>query len=354
MNDQLEQLKKDFGKLVEKTTDRETLEALKTEFLGRKGKFNELMKEMASLADEERKHIGKVANDVKEAIEKVFEAQEKKIRVQEESMQAEQEWIDVTQPGRFPAEGHLHPVTQAIGEITDIFARIGFTRVPVPEVDWDYYAFEALNMPHDHPARDDWETFFLDAPEGKGKKQGKIVAVPHISNVQVRTMETHDVPFRALYIGRAYRRQSDTSHLPIHHQFEVLMVDEGVTLADLKGVIEHFVHSYFGPERTIRLRPHHFRFTEPSFEVDISCDVCQGSGINGEAKCRLCKEGWLELAGAGMTHPNVLKAGGIDPQKYTALAFAFGIERTLMMREGINLDDIRLLYKNDLRFVNQF
>lgn len=351
MKNDLIRLKDEFLELVEKVADRAALEELKNEFLGRKGRLKAMMRDMASLAEEERKAVGQFANEVKDAIEQVYGQKEQGILAQEESTRAEREWMDITEPGTGPKVGHLHPVTQAIAEITDIFARIGFTRVPVPEVDWDHYTFEALNMPKDHPARDDWETFFVDAPEGK---KGKIVAVPHISNVQVRTMETQDVPFRALYIGRAYRRQSDTSHLPIHHQFEVLMVDKGVTLCDLKGVIEHFVHSYFGPDRTVRLRPHHFRFTEPSFEVDISCDVCKGTGQCNGSTCRLCKEGWLELAGAGMTHPNVLRAGGIDPEKYTALAFAFGIERTLMMREGINLDDIRLLYKNDLRFVNQF
>ncbi|PJA45150.1 phenylalanine--tRNA ligase subunit alpha [Candidatus Uhrbacteria bacterium CG_4_9_14_3_um_filter_50_9] len=351
MKEQLEQIRRDFLTLVKEVRDRTQLEELKNEFLGRKGRLKGAMKEMASLAEEERKLIGAFANEIKEAIEHVYGEEEKKIEREEEATRAEREWIDITEPGSFQKTGHLHPVSQTIAEITDIFARIGFTRVPVPEVDWDYYAFEALNMPKDHPARDDWETFFIDAPEGK---KGKIVAIPHISNVQVRAMEELKTPFRALYIGRAYRRQSDTSHLPIHHQFEVLMVDKGVTLCDLKGVIEHFVHSYFGKDRTVRLRPHHFRFTEPSFEIDISCDVCKGSGENNGASCRLCKEGWLELAGAGMTHPNVLKAGGIDPNTYTALAFAFGIERTLMMREGINLDDIRLLYKNDLRFVNQF
>jgi len=351
MKKDLEQLKDDFLALVDKVSDRESLETLRNEFLGRKGKLKAAMKEMAQLADEERKAIGKIANEVKEAIEGAYGDQEETFAAEEEATRAQREWIDITEPGAFPAAGHLHPVSQTIAEITDIFSRIGFTRVPVPEIDWDHYAFEALNMPKDHPARDDWETFFVDAPEGE---KGKIVAIPHISNVQVRTMETHEVPFRALYIGRAYRRQSDTSHLQIHHQFEVLMVDQGVTLCHLKGVIEHFVHSYFGPDRTVRLRPHHFRFTEPSFEVDISCDVCKGTGEVDGNSCRLCKEGWLELAGAGMTHPNVLRAGGIDPDRYTALAFAFGIERTLMMRGGINLDDIRMLYKNDLRFVNQF
>ncbi|MFH1132732.1 MAG: phenylalanine--tRNA ligase subunit alpha [Pseudomonadota bacterium] len=351
MKKELEKIKKEFEDALSSVANRETLEALKNEFLGRKGKMASLMKEMASLADEERKVVGKLANEVKQGLESVFSDKEIEIEKEEAVGQAEKEWIDITEPGQYPEEGHLHPISKAISEITDIFAKIGFTQVPVPEVDWDWYAFEALNMPKDHPARDDWETFFVDAPEGK---KGKIVAVPHVSNVQTRVMEELELPFRALYIGRAYRRQNDPSHLPIHHQFEVLMVDEGVTLTNLKGVIEHFVHEYFGRDRKVRLRPHHFRFTEPSFEVDISCDVCSGSGKHGDVSCRLCKEGWLELAGAGMTHPNVLKAGGIDPEKYTALAFAFGIERTMMMREGMKVDDIRVLYKNDLRFVKQF
>ncbi len=351
MKQDLEQLQKDFAKLVEKISDKDALSLLKNEFLGRKGKLKGLMRDMASLADEERKAIGAFANEVKDVIETAYKSKEEEINAREESELAQSEWADITQPGSFPAEGHLHPVTKAIHEIEDIFARIGFTRFPVPEVDWDYYTFEALNFPKDHPARDDWETFFVDAPEGK---KGELVAVPHISNVQVRAMEQLKAPFRILYIGRSYRRQSDTSHSPMFHQFEVLLIDEGVNFTHLKGVIEHFVHSYFGPDRNIRLRPHHFRFTEPSFEVDISCDLCSGAGEVDGKTCRMCKEGWLELAGAGMTHPNVIKAGGLDPEKYTALAFAFGVERTMMMRSGMNVDDIRLLYKNDLRFVNQF
>ncbi len=351
MKNELEQLKRDFDALVEQVKDRAALEDLKNEFLGRKGKLKGLLKDVAQLADDERRTIGQFANEIKEILEATYGEKEQEFARADKAEAADREWIDITEPGRFPQEGHLHPVTQAINEIEDIFARIGFLRFPVPEVDWDYYAFEALNFPKDHPARDDWETFFIDAPAGK---KGELVPVPHISNVQVRAMEQLGAPFRILYIGRAFRRQSDTSHLPIHHQFEVLMVDENVTLANLKGVIEHFVHSYFGADRKIRLRPHHFRFTEPSFEVDISCGVCGGTGKNATGTCRLCKEGWLELAGAGMTHPNVLKAGGIDPEKYTALAFAFGIERTMMMRAGMNVDDIRILYKNDLRFVKQF
>jgi phenylalanyl-tRNA synthetase alpha chain len=349
MKTKLEKLKMEFLKVVDTATDEENLEKLKTEFLGRKGKLKTLMKEMATLADGERKIVGKIANEVKETFEASFMEKESTLKVAALNEQAEKEWMDITEPGKFPKSGSLHPTTQAISEITDIFSKIGFTRVKVPEIDFDWYAFESLNMPKEHPARDGWETFFVDVPE---TKKGKVVAVPHVSNVQTRVMETLDVPFRALYIGRAYRRQSDASHLQIHHQFEVLMVDKDLTLVNLKGVIEHFVHAYFGKERKVRLRPHHFRFTEPSFEVDISCGVCDGKEM--KVSCKLCKEGWLELAGAGMTHPNVLKAGGIDSEKYNGIAFAFGIERTLMMREGIQIDDIRTLYKNDLRFVKQF
>src|SRR3989338_2772516 len=351
MKSKLEQLKKDFLELVEKVTDRQNLEHLQTEFLGRKGKLNEAMKEMAELDVEERKLVGKLANEVKEAIEHAFGSQEQKINQSEVMGQAQREWIDITQPGNFSSEGHLHPVTQAIGEITDIFSHIGFTAVRVPEIDWDYYAFESLNMPKDHPARDDWETFFVDAPEGHREKEGKLLLTPHTSNSQVRTMEKQKPPLRMINIGRCYRRQIDISHVPMFHQFEGLMIDKGVSVTHLKGVLDYFAKTYFGSSRRTRLRPHHFRFTEPSFEVDITCEVCGG---NDDGVCRLCKAGWLELGGAGMVHPNVIKAGGLDPDVYTGFAFGWGVERTLMMREGIKIDDIRILYKNDLRFVNQF
>ena len=351
MRSNFEQLKKEAAEALQRVSDSAMLEQVRVDFLGRKGRVAVLMGDMAKLPEAERREVGREANEVKQTLEILFAQTTASLQAKEQGARDEQEWVDVTEPGTWPAAGHLHPVSTAIAEITDIFARIGFTRVPVPEVDWDWYAFEALNMPTEHPARDNWETFFVDAPEGK---KGKIVAVPHISNVQTRAMETYPAPFRVLYIGRAFRRQNDVSHLPIHHQFEVLMVDRQVTLADLKGVIEHFVHSYFGPERGIRYRPHHFRFTEPSFEIDISCDVCGGTGKVSTGACRLCKAGWLELAGAGMTHPTVLKAGGLDPEKYSALAFAFGIERTFMMRAGMKVDDIRTLYRDDLRFVQQF
>ncbi|MFH1315162.1 MAG: phenylalanine--tRNA ligase subunit alpha [Candidatus Uhrbacteria bacterium] len=361
MKNELEQLKKEFSLAIAKVADESGLEDVRVEFLGRKGKFGLLMKGLKDLSDKDRKKFGQLANDVKDEIENAFQAKESEI-VQARAGEIEkEEWIDISVPGLQCREGHLHPTSQAIAEIEDIFSKIGFTRFPVPDIDWDYYTFEALNMPKDHPARDNWETFFIDAPEGnppsprlRGTGKGKMVATPHPSNAQVRILESTKPPFRKLYIGKAYRRQSDPSHLPIHHQFEILMVDKGLSVVHLKGVIEHFVHTYFGTDVKVRLRPHHFRFTEPSFEVDISCDLCKGTEFVDGVPCRVCKGGWLELAGAGMTHPNVLKAGGLDPKEYSAIAFAFGIERTLMMRAGISIPDIRLMYKNDLRFVNQF
>ena len=216
-----------------------------------------------------------------------------------------------------------------------------------PEVDWDWYAFESLNMPASHPARDDWETFIVDAPEHP--KLGKIVLTPHTSNGQVREMERlGHPPIRMVNIAKCYRRQSDVSHTPMFHQFEGLVIDENINITHLKGTIDYFVKQFFGPNRKSRLRPYHFQFTEPSFEVDVTCDICLGKG------CKLCKEGWLELGGAGMVHPNVLKAGKIDSEKYTGFAFGWGVERTYMMKSGLKIPDLRLLYSNDIRFLNQF
>jgi phenylalanyl-tRNA synthetase alpha chain len=244
----------------------------------------------------------------------------------------------------------LHIVTQAIVEITRIFATIGFTRVRHPEVDWDYYPFESLNMPEDHPARDEWETFFIESQKSKVKSQkfSKMVLTHHTSNGQVREMEKGKLPIRMINIAKCYRRQSDVSHVPMFHQFEGLFVDKNVSIGHLSGIFDYFVKQFYGSERKIRLRPFHFQFTEPSFEVDINCGICLGKS------CKLCKEGWLELGGAGMVHPTVLRNGGIDPDNYNGFAFGWGIERTYMMKGGTKLDDVRLLYSNDVRFLEQF
>ena len=207
-------------------------------------------------------------------------------------------------------------------------------------------------MPKDHPARDEWETFFMDAPQSK---LGKMLLTPHATNGTARALAEGKMPIRSINIAKTYRRQIDATHVPMFHQFDGVYVDENVSITHLRGVLEYFAKEFFGPERKTRLRPFHFRFTEPSFEIDVSCGVCGGTGIGADKqKCRVCKRGWLELGGAGMLHPNVLKAAGIDPKKYSGLAFGWGVERTYTMKQGLQIDDLRNLYKNDLRFLKQF
>ncbi|HBC39737.1 TPA: phenylalanine--tRNA ligase subunit alpha, partial [Candidatus Uhrbacteria bacterium] len=308
------------------------------------------IKAVTKLPIEKRPAFGILANEVKQTIEKALEEKAKSLSNARKINLLEK--IDVTNPGVKPPLGHLHLVSLAIEEITEIFEKIGFVKVRYPEVEWDWYAFEALNFPPNHPARDDWETFFID--EKPHPKYGPMVLTPHTSSGQIREMTTNKPPIKMLNIAKCYRRQSDVSHVPMFHQFEGLLIDKGVTIAQLKGVFDFFVKRFFGPEREVRLRPHHFRFTEPSFELDISCNLCGGSAKIAGKKCRMCKQGWLELGGAGMVHPNVLHAGGLDPKEYNGFAFGWGVERTLMMKSGMNIDDIRILYKNDLRFLKQF
>jgi phenylalanyl-tRNA synthetase alpha chain len=321
----------------------EELEELRVQFLGRTGALAEAMKEMKKLTPEKRPEAGKIVNEVKGIIEDTIKNKQKDlkhIKVQNRPT------LDVTEPGLRPETGHLHLVTQAIREITEIFKRIGYTRVRHPEIEWDWYAFTSLNFPDNHPARDDWENFFIK--QKPDPKKGAIILTPHTSSGQVREIEKEKLPIRMLNIAKCYRRQSDVSHTQMFHQFEGLVVAENVSISDLKGTLDFFVKSYFGENRKARIRPYHFQFTEPSFEVDISCGVCLGKG------CRLCKAGWLELGGAGMVHPNVLKFGGLDPKKYTGFAFGWGVERVLMMKDGLELDDLRTLYANDLDFLQQF
>lgn len=357
MQDDLQRLLAELRAALKDVNDGVTLEEVRIAFLGRKGRLAELMKGLATLSPEEKKAVGQVANEVKQAAEAAFVDVETRIAAAEQTKLAEREWLDVTLPGTAPSTGHLHLTTQAIDEITDIFSHIGFVRARHPEVDWDYYAFEAMNMPKDHPARDEWETFFVANDEGTGVKEGekgKVVLTPHTSNGQVREMEKGKLPIRMISIGKCYRRQASARHLPMFHQFEGLVIDAHASVTELKGVCDYFAKQYFGEDRVTRLRPYHFRFTEPSFELDISCAVCGGTGKVEGVKCKMCKEGWLELGGAGMVHPNVLRAGGLDPEKYSGFAFGWGLERTMLMRAGVNVDDIRLAYRNDLRFIRQF
>ena len=324
--------------------DLQNLEETKLQFLGKSGKLTLAIKEITKIPLEKRPAVGILANEVKKTIEEAIERQEAILTQKKKTKLIEK--IDVTNPGIKHPLGHLHLVTEAIEEISDIFGKIGFNRVNYPEIDWDYYAFTALNFPKDHPARDDLETFFIKG--NINPKKGRQVLSPHTSTGQVREMQKGKLPIRMLNIAKCYRRQSDISHTPMFHQFEGLVIDKNISIAHLKGTLDYFVKSYFGKTRKSRIRPYHFQFTEPSFEVDVTCGVCLGKG------CRLCKEGWLELGGAGMVHPNVLKQGKIDSAKYTGFAFGWGIERVLMMKQGLEIDDLRLLYSNKLEFLEQF
>ncbi len=337
-------------------TSDKTAEELRMLLLGPKSDLGKLTKQIRRVPESDRGNVGVVVNEVKQSIRQSIESRE---GTNERSREALDSWFDITAPGIRPPEGHLHIVSQAITEITRIFERIGFTRVRHPEVDWDWYAFESLNMPHDHPARDEWETFFItypgvprSRPALERKKQ--IVLTPHTSNGQVREMEKGKLPIRMINIAKCYRRQEDVSHTSMFHQFEGLFIDKNVSIGDMKGVMDFFFKQYYGPDRVSRIRPFHFQFTEPSFEVDVSCGVCHGKARLPDGQgCRLCKEGWLELGGAGMVHPNVLKAGGIDANIYNGFAFGWGVERVAMMNvQGV--DDNRQVYNNDVRFLEQF
>jgi len=322
------------------------LEKLRVKYLGRKGELTSVLRGLKDLPTAERVKTGEEANKVKREIELRIANCELRIKDLESGKIKREEFIDITQPGINPPEGHFHLTSLAIREIEEVFKKIGFTRRRYPEVESDWYAFESLNMPPNHPARDEWETFFLSKD---------VVLTPHTSSGQAREMEKGKLPIRIINISRCYRRQADVSHVPMFHQFEGLCIDKKVSIVHLKGVLDYFARQFFGPQRKTRLRPFHFRFTEPSFEIDISCDVCGGKGkLADGSKCRLCKEGWLELGGAGMVHPNVLRAGKIDPRKYSGFAFGWGVERTFMMKSGLRIDDIRVLYQNDLRFLEQF
>lgn len=326
------------------------LDEIRLHIFGKNGTLTQAMKQIAKADATEKPRLGRVINEVKGILENALEEKRKEITGTEKKQTIK---LDVTEPGIKPPLGHLHPITQAVQEITDIFQRIGFTRVRYPEVEWDWYAFEALNFPENHPARDDWETFFIDGKQHP--KFGPMLLTPHTSSGQIREMQKGKLPIKMLNIAKTYRRQSDVSHTAMFHQFETLVIGENISIAHLKGTLDYFARSYFGEKRITRIRPYHFQFTEPSFEVDISCGVCNGKGVltNGET-CKLCKAGWLEVGGAGMVHPNVLKAVDIDPEKYTGFASGFGVERVLMMKEGIEIDDLRLLYSNKLEFLEQF
>jgi phenylalanyl-tRNA synthetase alpha chain len=315
----------------------EQLELLRVKYLGRKGRLTQILRGLKDLPPEERKQLGQKANQAKEAFEAAL-SQALSVLKKEALRTAAARDIDVTLPGRRHPLGRLHPLTRIMNEICDIFQRLGFEAVEGPEVELDWYNFEALNIPPDHPARDMQDTFYFN---------DKVLLRTHTSPMQIRVMEKRRPPVRIIAPGKVYRRDSDMTHSPMFHQVEGLLVDKGVTFADLKGVLTEFVHQLFGPEVSLRFRPSYFPFTEPSAEIDIACVICRGEG------CRVCSvTGWLEVLGAGMVHPNVFEAVGYDPEVYTGFAFGLGVERFAMLKYGI--DDIRLFFENDLRFLKQF
>lgn len=318
------------------------LEEMRTSYLGRKGKINSLLQNLKTLSPEVKKSVGMLINTTKQTITENIDA-----KLHELKNKKSKEWFDYTIPGKKYHLGHIHLVSQAIKEITQIFSKIGFVRARYPEVEWDFFAFGSLNFPEGHPARDEWETFFVD--EKPSSKYGPMLLTPHTSSGQVREMQrVKNPPIRMINIAKCYRRQSDVSHYPMFHQFEGLVIDKGINITNLKGTLDYFAKSFYGPDAKTRIRPYHFQFTEPSFEVDASCSICKGKG------CGFCKEGWHELGGAGMVHPNVLKAGGIDHKKYSGFAFGWGVERVLMMKPNLNIPDIRQLYSSDIRYLKQF
>jgi phenylalanyl-tRNA synthetase alpha chain len=321
--------------------DNNELEQIRIDLFGRNGKITALLKRITEVPSENRQQVGILINDTKRTLEGLIAEQKNSFK------ENAREWFDPTVPGVKPKIGNLHLVTQAITEISKVFEGIGFERVRYPEVEWDWFSFEALNFPENHPARDDWETFFVDT--SSSQKYGPMILTPHTSSGQIREMlKVKTPPIRMINIAKCYRRQSDLRHVPMFHQFEGLVVDENISIVNLKGTLDYFAKSFFGPERKTRLRPYHFQFTEPSFEIDISCGICNGEG------CKMCKAGWLELGGSGMVHPNVLKACRLDPSKYSGFAFGWGVERVQVMKGGINIPDVRLLYSPDLRFLTQF
>jgi len=342
----------DFKNTLDKTSNLLNLQSLEIKYLGRNGIINRLLKKIKEIPIEERKIYGQRVNELKIGIRKLIEI--KKLEI---SKKKPEKFFDTTLPGKTYPKGSLHIVSYAIEEISKIFEKIGFIRVSYPEVDWEYYAFESLNMPKGHPARDDFETSYLDFPEDK--KLGRMVLTPHTSNGQNREMRrVKKPPIRMINISKCYRPNWDATHTPMFFQFEGLCVDKNITVANLKGTLDYFAEKYFGAGTKTRLRPHHFQFTEPSFEVDVTCTICKGKGTVGTGrdlsvrKCKVCKSGWLELGGTGMVHPNVLKEGEINPSEFTGWAFGFGIERVIMMKYG--LDDIRNYYTGDIRFLEQF
>lgn len=335
MLNNIDQIKKEFEKDISSIKDKSRLEEIRIKYLGRKGKVSNAFKLLSDVPKEQKPEFGQRLNQLKKIIEEEYDTIDRKFDVKGELKSS----IDLTLSGRKPFIGRKHPLVQMADEIKSIFIRLGFSIEDGPEIETDYYNFEALNIPENHPARDMQDTLYIT---------DDIVLRTHTSPVQIRVMEKSEPPIRIIAPGRVYRRDTpDASHSPLFHQVEGLVVGENITFADLKGVIEAFAHQMFGRDIKVRFRPSFFPFTEPSAEYDFNCIFCRGQG------CRVCKNtGWIEISGAGMVHPNVFKAVGYDSEKYTGYAFGMGIDRIAMLKFGIN--DIRTFFENDMRFINQF
>lgn len=339
MKAQLEALKTSALEKITAAESRADLEALRIAYLGKKGELTAILKQMGKLSPEERPVMGQLANEARSAIEEALSASDDVLKEKEKVERLKAETLDVTMPGKKPQLGHKHPLSIVLDEVKDIFIGMGFSIASGPEIELDYYNFEALNIPEGHPARDTQDTFYIT---------DKVLLRTQTSPVQIRYMEHNKPPIRIISPGRVYRSDAaDATHSPLFHQIEGLVVDKGVTMGDLKACLETLAKALFGESTKIRLRPHHFPFTEPSCEVDVSCFRCGGKG------CPMCKgEGWIEILGAGMVHPQVLRNGGIDPEEYSGFAFGVGLERIALFR--FHIDDIRLFYENDMRFLSQF
>ena len=339
MKEQLEAIRAAAKQALSDCADSKLLETLRVQYLGKKGELTGILKQMGKLSAEERPAMGQLANEVRSWIETDIETRLTEIKASQMAARLESEKLDVTLPGKRPQFGAKHPLSIVLDEIKEIFIGMGFEIADGPEVETDYYNFEALNIPKDHPARDTQDTFYINE---------NILLRTQTSPVQVRVMEQKKPPIRIISPGRVYRSDAlDATHSPLFHQIEGLVVDKGITFADLKGTLETFIKRLYGEDSVVRFRPHHFPFTEPSAEVDVQCFNCKGEG------CRLCKgEGWIEILGCGMVHPKVLSNCGIDPEVYSGFALGMGLERVVMRR--YNIDDIRLFYENDVRFLKQF
>ncbi|MBL4938163.1 phenylalanine--tRNA ligase subunit alpha [Clostridium sp. YIM B02515] len=339
MKEKLEAIKESALKELKEAASKVDLENIRVKYLGKKGELTQILRGMGALTADERPIVGKVANEVREALENFIEDASSNIKTKEKELRLKKEVIDISMPGNKKVLGKRHPLAQTLETMQDIFLSMGFSIVEGPEVELDYYNFEALNIPKNHPARGEQDTFYIN---------DNIVLRTQTSPLQIRTMEKQKPPIKVIAPGKVYRSDAvDASHSPIFYQMEGLVIDKGITFADLKGTLDLFARKMFGENLKTKFRPHHFPFTEPSAEMDATCFVCEGEG------CKLCKgSGWIEILGCGMVHPQVLRNCGIDPEVYSGFAFGFGIDRMVMLNYGI--DDIRQLYESDVRFLNQF